>query len=126
MITQIKRVKKGETVGYNRKGIAERDTMIAVVPVGYADGLNRRLGNGCGKMLVNGESAPLIGNVCMDLCMLDITGIVEAGTMVEEGDEVVVFGDTMPVSILAETLQTIPYEIMTGISRRVKRIYYHE
>jgi len=126
VITQIKRVKKGETVGYNRKGIAERDTMIAVVPVGYADGLNRRLGNGCGKMLVNGESAPLIGNVCMDLCMLDITGIVEAGTMVEEGDEVVVFGDTMPVFILAETLQTIPYEIMTGISRRVKRIYYHE
>ena len=126
VITQIKRVRKGETVGYNRKGVAERDTVIAVVPVGYADGLNRRLGNGRGQMLVGGQPAPLMGNVCMDLCMLDITGIVEAGINVEEGEEVVVFGDVLPVSTLADTLQTIPYEIMTGISRRVKRIYYHE
>ncbi|MFH1936140.1 MAG: alanine racemase, partial [Bacteroidota bacterium] len=126
VITQIKRIRKGETVGYNRKGVAERDTVIAVVPVGYADGLNRRLGNGCGQMLVGGQLVPLIGNVCMDLCMLDITGIVDTGTGIEEGQEVVVFGDGLPLSNLADTLQTIPYEIMTGISRRVKRIYYHE
>ncbi|NQV02717.1 MAG: bifunctional UDP-N-acetylmuramoyl-tripeptide:D-alanyl-D-alanine ligase/alanine racemase, partial [Bacteroidia bacterium] len=126
VITQIKRVRRGETVGYNRKGIAERDTVIAIVPVGYADGLNRRLGNGRGVMLVNRQPAPLIGNVCMDLCMLDITGIVEADIKVVEGDEVVVFGDALPVSTLADTLQTIPYEILTSISSRVKRIYFHE
>jgi len=126
VITQIKRVRKGETVGYNRRGLAERDTVIAIVPVGYADGLNRRLGNGNGRMLVKGLPAPLIGNVCMDLCMLDITDILMEGKEINEGDEVIVFGDLLPVTRLAETLQTIPYEIMTGISRRVKRIYYHE
>ncbi len=126
VITQIKCVKKGETVGYNRLGVAERETVIAVVPVGYADGLNRRLGNGHGEMMVNGKSVPIIGNVCMDLCMLDITSLVEGGMKIEEGNEVVVFGDDNPVTKLAETLQTIPYEIMTSISRRVKRIYYHE
>jgi len=125
-ITQIKYVGKGETVGYNRQGVAERDTVVAVVPMGYADGLSRRLGNGKGQMLVKGRRVPLIGNVCMDLCMLDITGIADAGISIEEGDEVVVFGESLPVSELAETLQTIPYEIMTGISRRVKRVYYHE
>jgi len=126
VITQIKQVKKGETVGYNRMGVAEKDTVIAVVPVGYADGLNRRLGNRHGMMVVNGKPAPIIGNVCMDLCMLDITSIVDGGMKIEEGNEVVVFGDDNPVTKLAETLQTIPYEIMTSISRRVKRIYYHE
>ena len=126
VVTQIKRVGKGETVGYNRKGMAERDTIIAIVPVGYADGLNRQLGNGRGKMLLGGKPVPLMGDVCMDLCMLDITGVVEAGIEIQEGDEVLVFGDDLPVSLLSDTLQTIPYEIMTGISRRVKRIYYHE
>ncbi|MFC2101860.1 bifunctional UDP-N-acetylmuramoyl-tripeptide:D-alanyl-D-alanine ligase/alanine racemase [Bacteroidota bacterium] len=126
VITQIKQVKKGETVGYNRLGVAEKDSVIAIVPVGYADGLDRRLGNGKGEMFVNRRGAPLIGNVCMDLCMLDITALVEGGMKVKEGDEVVVFGDDNPVARLAEILQTIPYEIMTGISRRVKRIYFHE
>lgn len=126
VITQIKHIRKGDTVGYNRKGYAEGDKVIAVVPVGYADGLNRRLGNGNGSMLVQGLPAPLIGNVCMDLCMLDITGIVGSGNEVREGDEVTVFGDKLPVALIAKRLGTIPYEIMTGISRRVKRIYFHE
>ncbi|MBN1198681.1 MAG: alanine racemase [Bacteroidales bacterium] len=126
VITQIKQVRKGETVGYNRKGVAERDTVIALVPIGYADGLNRRLGNGIGKMHIQGQPVPLMGNVCMDLCMLDITSLVQAGMKVEEGDEVVVFGDALPVYSLAEMLQTIPYEIMASISRRVKRIYFYE
>ncbi|MBE0646559.1 MAG: bifunctional UDP-N-acetylmuramoyl-tripeptide:D-alanyl-D-alanine ligase/alanine racemase [Bacteroidales bacterium] len=126
VITQIKKVKQGETVGYNRRGVAEKNTVIAVVPVGYADGLDRRLGNGTGVMFVNGKPAPIMGNVCMDLCMLDITSIVEGGMKVEEGNEVVVFGEDYPVTSLSAILHTIPYEIMTGISRRVKRIYYHE
>ncbi len=126
VIIQIKEVKKGETVGYNREGKAEKDMTIAIVPVGYADGLNRKLGNGSGHMVVKGYLAPIIGNVCMDLCMLDITEILAAGKEVEEGDQVIVFGDKLPVSELAKTLHTIPYEIMTGISRRVKRIYFYE
>jgi len=126
VITQIKQVGKGETVGYNRQGKAIRDTVIAVVPVGYADGLNRQLGNGRGSMLIQGQRVPLIGNICMDLCMLDITSLTRAGMIIKEGDEVVIFGDLLPVTELAETLQTIPYEIMTSISRRVKRIYFHE
>lgn len=119
-ISQIKRVKAGETVGYSRKGKTESDIVIAVVPVGYADGFRRELSNGKGKMLVNSQFAPIIGNVCMDMCMLDITGI-EA----QEGDDVIVFGDSFPANELAKILKTIPYEIITGISERVKRIYFH-
>jgi alanine racemase len=119
-ISQIKRVKAGETVGYSRKGKTESDIVIAVVPVGYADGFRRELSNGKGKMLVNSQFAPIIGNVCMDMCMLDITGI-EA----QEGDDIIVFGDSFPANELAKILKTIPYEIITGISERVKRIYFH-
>ena len=126
VIVQVKKVKSGETVGYNRAGKVEKDTTIAIVPVGYADGLDRKLGNRKGYMMVNGMPAPIIGNVCMDLCMLDITEILSAGKEVVEGDQVIVFGDQLPVSELAEALDTIPYEIMTGISRRVKRIYFYE
>ncbi|MEI7491391.1 MAG: bifunctional UDP-N-acetylmuramoyl-tripeptide:D-alanyl-D-alanine ligase/alanine racemase [Bacteroidota bacterium] len=121
IIIQLKNIKKGETIGYNRKGKAGEDCSIAVIPIGYADGLDRRLGNGNGKVFINGNAAPLIGNVCMDLAMADVTGLD-----VKEGDEVVIFDDTHPLAELAKAAGTIPYEIMTGISRRVKRIYYHE
>ena len=95
--------------------------MIATVAIGYADGINRRLGNGIGKFLVNGRLAPIVGNVCMDMCMLDVTDIP-----VREGDEVIVFGPELPVTKLAESLGTIPYEVLAGISQRVKRVYYQE
>jgi alanine racemase len=121
VVTQIKRIPAGETIGYNRKGNAEKDMVIAIVPVGYADGLNRRLGNGKGKLYINGKPAPIIGNVCMDLTMVDITGMG-----VSEGTEVIIFGDHHPVAEIAKETGTIPYEVLTGISRRVKRIYYYE
>ncbi len=121
-IAQVKQVKKGATVGYGRKGLATRDSIIATVRLGYADGYPRRLGNGIGKMLVNGKMAPVIGTVCMDMTMLDIT---DAG-LVAEGDEVIVFGPQLSVVQVAEWAQTIPYEIMTGISQRVKRVYFEE
>lgn len=120
-ISQIKKVKKGETVGYGRKGIIQRDSTIATVRVGYADGYSRVFGNGNGKMSVNGVFAPVIGNICMDMTMLDITGIDA-----NEGDEVIVFGEQISVKELARWANTIPYEILTGISQRVKRVYFEE
>jgi len=120
-ISQIKKIRKGESVGYSRKGIAEKASTIATVRIGYADGYPRSLGNGIGKMNIKGELAPVIGNVCMDMTMLDITGIDAA-----EGDEVIVFGEPLPVSQLAGWAGTIAYEILTGISQRVKRVYYEE
>jgi len=119
-IAQIKHVKQGETIGYGRKGMLHRDSVIATVRLGYADGYPRRLGNGNGKMLVNGQLAPVTGSICMDMAMIDITGI----TGVQEGDDVVVFGKNLSIAQLAQWAETIPYEIMTGISQRVKRIYY--
>jgi alanine racemase len=140
VITQIKHIKAGDTIGYNRKGRAGEDKTIAIVPIGYADGLNRRLGNGVGRLYINGQPAPIIGNVCMDLTMVDITEAIgnrqQAATpspagggregAVSEGDPVVIFSDEHPVAEIAAFLGTIPYEVLTGISRRVKRIYYHE
>ena len=120
-ISQIRPVKKGESVGYSRKGMVDKDSVIATVRIGYADGYPRTLGNGNGKMLLNGQLVPVIGNVCMDMTMLDITGI-EAG----EGDEVMVFGEKLPVTKVAAWAKTIPYEILTNISQRVKRVYYEE
>jgi len=120
-ISQIKNVKAGETVGYGRKGIVTKDSVIATVRIGYADGYPRALSNGKGKVLVNGNLAPVIGLVCMDMTMVDITGITVA-----EGDEVIVFGESLSVHDVAEWAQTIPYEILTGISQRVKRVYYEE
>ena len=122
IISQVKKIKKGETVGYGRQGKAERDLTIATVGIGYADGISRRLGNGVGSMLVNNQLAPTIGSICMDMTMLDITDI--AG--VKEGDEVIVFGKKIPIQRLAEWEETIPYEILTNISERVKRIYFEE
>jgi alanine racemase len=120
-ISQIKKVNKGESVGYSRKGMATKNSVIATVRIGYADGYPRLLSNGKGKMLVNGNPVPVIGNVCMDMTMLDITGV-----KANEGDEVIVFGEHLPVSELAVMAQSIPYEILTGISQRVKRVYYEE
>ena len=120
-ISQIKPVAKGETVGYSRKGVVDKDSVIAVVRIGYADGYPRLLGNGTGKMLLNGQLVPVIGNVCMDMTMLDITNVEAA-----EGDEVIVFGEKLTVSTVAAWAQTIPYEILTNISQRVKRVYYEE
>jgi len=120
-IAQIRTVEAHETVGYNRKGVLKRKSVIATVPVGYADGLNRRLGNGRGKMLVNGCFAPIVGNVCMDTCMIDITDI-----SAKENDSVIIFGNDYSIMELAKQLETIPYEILTSIPQRVKRVYYFE
>ncbi len=120
-ISQVKKVKAGESVGYSRKGIATRDSEIATVRIGYADGYPRLLSNGVGNMWVNNKRVPVIGNVCMDMTMLDITGLD-----VNEGDDVIVFGEALPVSELAALAQSIPYEILTGISQRVKRVYFEE
>ena len=120
-ISQIKEVSAGEAVSYNRHWIAGHDTRVAIIPIGYADGLSRRLGNGKGHLLLNGSLAPIIGSVCMDMCIIDLTGI-EA----KEGDDVIVFGKELPITKLAEELETIPYEILTGVSRRVKRVYFQE
>ncbi len=120
-ILQIKNIKSGQSVGYGRKGMLKRDSIIATLPIGYADGLDRHLGNGNGEVFLNGKRAPLVGNVCMDACMVDITDIAA-----EEGDEVVIFGDNLPLSEVAHKLGTIPYEILTSVSGRVKRIYFKE
>jgi Alr-MurF fusion protein len=121
-IAQIKQLKPGDTVGYNRKGIITQPSTIATVRIGYADGYPRNLSNGKGHMLVNGKPAPVIGTVCMDMTMLDITGIAD----VREGDEVIVFGNKLSVVEVAKQSQTIAYELMTGISQRVKRVYFEE
>jgi alanine racemase len=120
-VSQIKNVQAGESIGYSRSGIAEKDSVIATVRIGYADGYPRSLGNGNGKMYVNGMLAPVIGNVCMDMTMLDITGIAA-----KEGDDVMVFGEKLAVTEVALWAGTIAYEILTGISQRVKRVYYEE
>jgi alanine racemase len=121
VISQIKHIAAGETVGYNRSYTATRDTVIAVIPIGYADGLNRRFGNGRGHVWVNGKPAAVVGNICMDMCMIDVSGI-EA----EENDEVIIFGGMQPVTAVAAVLDTIPYEVLTNVSRRVKRVYFQE
>ena len=128
VISQIKKVKAGDTIGYNRKGVAPEDKVIAILPIGYADGFSRRLGNGAGKVMINGIPARTIGNISMDTCMVDISEqcALAGSPPVCEGDEVIIFGDDYPIAQLARDLGTIPYEILTGISRRVKRVYFFE
>lgn len=121
IISQVKEVPAGDTIGYSRAYKASDNMRIAIVPVGYADGLDRRLGNGTGRMVVNGKKVPLVGNICMDMCMVDITG-TDAG----EGDQITVFGDDNSIDDLAGLLSTIPYEIFVKISARVRRIYVQE
>lgn len=120
-ITQIQDLKKGDSVGYGRRFKALNDMKIAVVSIGYADGLSRRLGNGVGSFKINGKSAPIVGSICMDMTMVDVSQIV-----CEINDEVIIFGSDPNISEIANQIQTIPYEIMTSISRRVNRVYLQD
>lgn len=120
-VSQVRSVDPGETIGYSRKGEVCHPKKIAVIPIGYADGFSRKLGNSTGKFLINGKFAPVIGNVCMDMCMADVTGMEVA-----ENDEVLVFGDAYPVGHIARQCETIPYEILTSVSSRVRRVYIQE
>ena len=120
-ILQLRHVPKDETVGYSRKGVLKRDSVIAAIPIGYADGLSRHLGRGAGYCLVNGQKAPYVGNICMDVAMIDVTDIP-----CKEGDSVEVFGDHLPVNLLSDVLDTIPYEVLTAVSGRVKKVYFQD
>lgn len=120
-IASVRNVDATQTVGYGRKGVLTRDSRIAVVPVGYADGLNRHLSRGVGEMYVRGTKVPIVGNICMDTCMLDVTDVD-----VQVGDEVEIFGKHVTVTEVAVKLDTIPYEVLTAVSQRVKRVYFKE
>lgn len=121
VISQIKELKAGETVGYSRRGVLSHDARIATLAIGYADGYDRRLGNGVGQVWVNGVLCPTVGNICMDMTMIDVTA-----TAAQEGDEVELVGPNIALSDLAARIGTIPYEMLTGISERVKRVFYRE
>ena len=120
-ISAVHRREPGDTIGYGRRGVITRPSLIATLPVGYADGIDRHLGNGRASFMVNGVACPTVGNICMDICMIDIT---DAGNCY--GAEVEIFGNSMPVTRVAEVLDTIPYEVLTSVSPRVKRVYYRE
>lgn len=117
-VAQVRAVKKGETVGYNRSWMAQKDSLIATLPVGYADGLRRSLSNGKGTIWINGKSHPIVGKICMDLTMVDVTE-----SDVHEEDTAEIFGEHIPLEEFAHQCDTIPYEVLTSISRRVKRVY---
>jgi alanine racemase len=121
VVSQIKYLKAGETVGYSRKGILEKDSKIATIAIGYADGFDRGFSKGVGKVLVNGVACPVVGNVCMDMTMIDVSE-----TDCKEGDEVIIFGKDLSIKELATSIGTISYEILTGVSERVKRVFYKE
>lgn len=121
-VSQVKKVPANDTIGYNRNGSLQRDGLIATVRIGYADGYIRAFGNGAGKMMINGSLVPTVGNISMDMCMLDVTDVPG----VKEGDEVIVFDDHQRIEQLAQQVGTIPYEILTNISQRVKRVYFYE
>jgi alanine racemase len=126
-ILQLRHVKAGDSIGYSRRTVLERDSVIGAIPIGYADGLNRLLGNRNGYCLVHSsalsqpQKAPYVGNICMDVAMIDVTGID-----CHEGDTVEIFGENLPVTVLSNQIGTIPYEILTGVSNRVKRVYFQE
>ena len=120
-ILQLRHVPAGDTVGYSRKGKIERDSVIAAIPIGYADGLNRHLGNRHGYCLVRGQKAEYVGNICMDVAMIDVTDIP-----CQEGDQVEIFGEHLPVTVLSDIIDTIPYEVLTAVSNRVKRVYFQD
>jgi len=121
-IAQIRKVKAGETIGYNRKGVVIKDSIIATIRIGYADGFNRKMSNGNGFVSIQHKLAPVIGNVCMDMTMIDITDIPN----VNEGDTVEIFGSDLSVEQVAAWCNTIAYEVMTSVSQRVKRVYIEE
>ena len=120
-ILQIQDAPTGSSIGYGRKEFVTRDSKIAIIPIGYADGLNRQLSCGVGNVVIQGKRCPIIGNICMDTCMIDVTDIET-----KEGDSVIIFGEEISVIEIAEKLNTIPYEIFTSISPRVKRVYFRE
>src|SRR5690606_16066728 len=120
-VSQVKKVNPDETVGYNRKGKILGQSEIAIIPLGYADGIDRKLGNNNGSVFIHGKRAPIIGNICMDMLMADVTGLG-----VKPREKVEIFGPNIPITEVAEKAGTIPYEILTGISQRVKRIYLQE
>jgi alanine racemase len=120
-ILQLRHVPAGDTVGYSRKGKIDRDSVIAAIPIGYADGLNRHLGNRHGYCLVHGQKAEYVGNICMDVAMIDVTDIP-----CQEGDQVEIFGEHLPVTVLSDVIDTIPYEVLTAVSNRVKRVYFQD
>mgnify|MGYP001209305944 FL=1 len=120
-ILQIKDVVATDSVGYSRMGHLSKDSRIAAIPIGYADGISRGLGNGVGFCFVNGQKAAYVGNICMDVCMIDVTGID-----CKEGDEVIIFGETLPITLLSDAIGTIPYEVLSNVSQRVKRVYFQE
>jgi alanine racemase len=120
-ISQIKIIKANESIGYSRKSISNSERRIAVLALGYADGLNRALSNGIGGFFINNQFAPIAGNICMDMCMVDVSKID-----CKAGDEAILFGKEYPIDKVADQLNTIPYEILTSISQRVKRIYVSE
>jgi alanine racemase len=121
VILQLRDVPATDTVGYSRRGTLTRPSRIAAIPIGYADGLNRHLGRGKAYCLVNGHKASYVGNICMDVCMIDVTGIP-----CKVGDNVEIFGDNLPVTVLSDALDTIPYEILTSVSERIPRVYYQD
>ena len=120
-ISQLKDIPAGDSAGYNRRWAAQKDSRIAIISIGYADGLNRHLGNGNGRVLVSGRQVPIIGSICMDMCFLDVTDVP-----CSEGDEVTIFGDVALLKQISEAADTIPYEILTSVSPRVKRVYFQE
>ncbi|MCH3923499.1 MAG: bifunctional UDP-N-acetylmuramoyl-tripeptide:D-alanyl-D-alanine ligase/alanine racemase [Bacteroidales bacterium] len=120
-ITQIREIDAGEDVSYSRRFVSKHKTTVGVIPIGYADGLNRHLGNEHCSVWINGEYANIIGNICMDMCMIDLTNI-----KAKEGDTVIIFGNENPVTKLSSALDTIPYEIFTSVAQRVKRVYFQE
>lgn len=123
VVIAVKERKAGATIGYGRRGLLERDSVIATIPIGYADGMNRHFGRGAATVLIGGRECPTVGNICMDACMVDVTDVPGG---VRPGDAVEIFGPEMPVQRLSDILGTIPYEILTSVSPRVKRVYYRE
>jgi alanine racemase len=121
IVSQVRKINKGESIGYGRRGLAEHDLTLATIAVGYADGFSRAFSRGVGQVLINGKRAPVMGNVCMDMSMVDVTGVE-----VKEGDEVILFGTQLPIQEIASSIKTIPYEILTNTSERVKRVFVAE
>jgi alanine racemase len=122
VIIALKEREPSDTIGYGRRGRLTRHSLIATIPIGYADGINRHMGCGNVSFLVNGVKCPTVGNICMDICMIDVTDVPN----VKVGDSVEIFGEDNPVGILAAALDTIPYELLTAVSPRVRRVYYSE
>lgn len=118
VVTQVKKIPANETIGYNRSYKTFQESQIAIIPIGYADGFPRELGNGIGKVFIAGHLVPIVGKICMDMCMVDVSGL-----SVQEGDEVIIYGDVNPVDKVATSIHRIPYELLTAISKRVQRIY---